>query len=168
MDFLLTKSGDLIMDEQKTGNQFSLSFRRAETKGLTVSFHLLNETPTVENKGLLVTFDRDQNSDLRHHAKVIMNLEEKVQRLKLALMTERGSLVRRTTQGSLLYMYKHKDIHSTSVLEGIEKAVLEVANKILVNPIVKAAPAKGTGGLYFHNVLIQVFEENQMIYKFQL
>lgn len=168
MDFLVTTSGDLIMDEQKAGNQFSLSFRRAEAKGLTVSFHLLNETPTVENKGLLVTFDRDHNSDLKHHAKVIMNLEEKVQRLRLALMTEKGSLVRKSDHGSLLYMYKHRDIHSTQVLEGIEQSVLEVAKKILTNPIVKASPAKGVGNLYFHNVLIQVFEENQMIFKFHL
>ena len=166
MDFKISKSGDLIMEEKKTGSEFSLSFRRSENKGFSLSFHLLNETPHVENKGLLITFDRNNNSDLKRHAKVIMNLEEKIQRLKIALITEKGSLIRRDQQGSILYQYKHKDIHSAEVLDGIQRTVLDVARKILSNPIVVVSPSKGVGNLYFHNVLVQVFEENQMIFRF--
>lgn len=168
MDFKISNSGDLVLEEKTRSKQLELMFRVSEVPGLEISFHILNEKAPIENKGLKLTFDVMKDSDLSQNAKVIRDIEEKIQLIKIALMTELGELVNKPGLGSLLKLYKHKDIHSTSNLNNIETTVMNVVQKILDDPTVKVIPQNGAGNLYFHNVSIYIYENKVQIFKFYI
>ncbi|MGG2085303.1 hypothetical protein [Lysinibacillus pakistanensis] len=168
MDFKVSNSGDLVLEEKTRSRQFELTYRISEVPGLEVSLHVLNEKVLKENKGLKLTFDVMKNSDLSQNAKVIRDVEEKIQLIKIALMTELGELVNKPGLGSLLKLYKHKDIHSISNLNKIKVTVINVIQRILENPTVKAVPQNGAGNLYFHNVSIYIYENKVQIFKFYI
>lgn len=168
MDFQISASGDLVMEEKTRSKQLELTFRVSEAPGIEVSFHILNEKTPIENKGLKFTFDVTKDSDLSQNVKVIRDIEEKVQLIQIALMTELGELINKQGLGSLLRLYKHTDIHSETNLNQIKSSVLNAVQRILDEPSVKAVPQNGTGNLYFHNVAIYIYENKTQIFKFYI
>lgn len=168
MDFSLTSSGDLLFERKTAQRQLALSFRVGEHKGLTLKFHVLNEKQERENKGLCLTFKQVAKSDLTHQAKVILDVEEKIQRIRLALSTQKGDIRKKESFGSLLGAYKHMDIHDSNVQANIQRTVLEAVDGLLQKPSVKVIPEKGQGSLYFHNVSVYIFEDKIQLFKFYL
>lgn len=168
MDFQISASGDLVMEERARSKQLEIAFRVSKSPGIEVSFHVLNEKTPIENKGLKFTFDVTKDSDLSQNVKVIREIEEKIQLIQIALMTELGELVNKKGLGSLLRLYKHTDIHSEVNLNQIKASVLNAIQKILDEPSVKVVPQNGVGNLYFHNVSIYIYENKTQIFKFYL
>lgn len=168
MDFKISNTGDLVLEDKARSKQLEVTFRVSEFPGLEVSFHVLNEKEPVENKGLKFTFDVTKDSDLSQNVKVIRDVEEKIQLIRIALMTELGELVNKPGLGSLLKLYKHKDIHSETNLSDIKTTVLKCVQGILDEPSVKVIPQNGAGNLYFHNVSIYIYESKTQIFKFYL
>lgn len=168
MDFKISDTGDLVLEEKTRSKQLEVTFRVSEIPGLEVSFHILNEKKPIENKGLKFTFDVTKDSDLSQNVKVIRDVEEKIQLIKIALMTELGELVNKPGLGSLLKLHKHEDIHSEENLEGIKATVLKCVQGILDEPSVKVMPQNGAGNLYFHNVAIYIYESKTQIFKFYI
>lgn len=168
MDFLLSKSGDIVMEETVQQEGLTISYLISEHDTLAIKFHVLNEIDYPENEGLLITFIQSDKSDLTYHSKVITTLEEKIQLIRLSLETEKGQLSRRKDFGSLLKEQKHKDIHDTKNLAIIKKTVEETVSQYLDNPTVQVKPANGVGHLYYHNVEIKIYENDTQIFKFYL
>ncbi|MEK5433959.1 hypothetical protein MKY88_24465 [Lysinibacillus sp. FSL R7-0073] len=168
MDFKVSNSGDLVLEKKTRSRQLELTYRISEVPGLDISFHVLNGKVPIANKGLKLSFDVMKDSDLSKNAKVIRDVEEKIQLIRIALITELGELVNKPGLGSLLKLYKHKDIHSISNLNNIKETVMNVVQSILENPKVKAVPQNGAGNLYFHNVSIYIYENKVQIFKFYI
>lgn len=168
MDFKIGNTGDLVLENKARSSQLEVTFRVSKHPGLEVSFHILNEKKPIKNKGLKFTFDVTKDSDLSQNAKVIRDIEEKIQLIRITLMTELGELVNKPGLGSLLKLYKHKDIHSEENLNEIKSTVLKCIEGILDEPSVKAIPQNGAGNLYFHNVSIYIYENKTQIFKFYL
>ena len=168
MDFAVSLSGDLILEEQQQSNRLAIEFRIADNPGLVIDFHMLGEPEAAENKGMMISFVQGEKSDLTYKGKVIEDIEEKIQLIRLSLMTELGQLPRRTAFGSKLLQQRHQDIHDVKNLSIIKSTTEEIARKILSNPTVSVAPGKGSGNLYFHNVEIRIYEDNIQIFKFHI
>lgn len=166
MDFQISESGDLVLEEQVSSSQLSIAFRISDNPGIEISFHILSEEANVENKGLKIQFETIKDSDLSQRVKVIRNIEEKIQLIRIALMTELGELVNKKELGSLLKLYKHKDIHDRNNLRFIQTTILDCISNILTEPTVRVIPQNGVGNLYFHNVAVYIYEEQVQIFKF--
>jgi phage baseplate assembly protein W len=168
MDFEITPSGDLVLEDKTRGKQLEVTFRVSKFPGLGISFHILNEKAPIENKGLKFTFDVTKDSELSQNVKVIRDVEEKIQLIQIALMTELGELVNNPGVGTLLKLYKHKDIHSETNLNNIKATVLKAVQNVLDEPSVRVVPQNGAGNLYFHNVSIYIYESKAQIFKFYI
>lgn len=168
MDFAISKSGDLIMEEASGNNRLGISFQITEHPGLCIDFHVLGEAVRPKNNGLMISFVQGEKSDLTYYAKVIENIDEKIQLIRMALMTELGQLPRRKAFGSRLSAQRHQDIHDAKNLSIIRSTTEGIVSRFLSNPSVVVAPSKGVGNLYFHNVEIRIYEDNMQIFKFQI
>ena len=154
--------------EKQQNSRLGINFRITENEGFAINFHVLSETVYPENNGLMISFVQGEKSDLTHNVKVIDTIDEKIQLIRIALMTELGQLPRRDTFGSSLSRQRHQDIHDTKNLAVIQSTTEGIVSRFLNNPSVTVKPARGVGNLYFHNVEIRIYEDNMQIFKFHI
>ena len=168
IDFAITPQGDLIFEEFEEPKSFKLSFRITENKGLNVKFHVLDQKPKQQKSDFNLSFITKQKTGVTHKAALVNDIEQKLQRIRIALTTERGELPSRQSIGSKLSLARHENINDPSNLRRIENYVSEAVAGILTSPEVIAKPEKGTGNFYCQTVGIYIYENGLLIFKFYI
>ncbi|MED1125345.1 hypothetical protein [Bacillus atrophaeus] len=168
IDFAITPSGDLIFDEFDEPKGFKLGFRIADNKGLNIKFHVLDHKVSVEKAPLKIDFSTKQKTGVSHKAALVNDNDQKLQRIRIALMTERGELPSRETVGSRLSLTRHDNLFDPANLSRIQQFVMESISGILSSPEVIAKPELGVGNFYSQTVGVYIYEEGLLIFKFHV
>jgi hypothetical protein len=168
IDFAITPSGDLIFGEFEEPKGFKLDFRVAESKGLNIKFHMLEQKAPPKEGPFKVSFTTKQRTGVTHKATLVSKTEQKIQRIRIALSTERGELPSREYVGSRISLVRHGILHEPTNLRKIEEFVLEAIAGVLVSPEVIAKPVRGIGNFYCQTVGIYIYERNILVFKFQI
>ncbi len=169
MDFAITSSGDLILEEFNELKKFKLSFRMSENKGFNLRFSTPNQLDYIEKKQFKLSFTNKKTSSNTYKASSVDSVQEKAQQIRIALTTERGELLKRIRVGSKLYMIKHENLHDSQNLRLIEDITKEALKDILnENITIMAKPEKSTGNFYCSNISVYIYYENHLIFKFYI
>jgi hypothetical protein len=168
IDFAITPNGDLVFDEFEEPKGFKLGFRIAQSKGLNIKFHMLEQNNQQEQGALKLSFTTKQKTGATHKAALVSDTEQTLQQIRIALSTERGELPSRETIGSRLSLTKHENINDPANMRRIERYVLEAISGILSSPEVIAKPERGVGNFYSQTVGIYIYEKGILIFKFYI
>lgn len=172
IDFAINNKGDLTFDRYSPINIFKLSFRTTKYPIFQIQF--LQEDQHIErdikDNCFVVKFITTNLNDKKHKQnKAIHNLDELRQRVMIALRTEENELTDSNLLGSKLYIYKHKDILSLDVQQGIIDTITNYLNNMLdgiYNIEVKVIPKKIDNPFFCQNLSIYIFLNDELLYDF--
>lgn len=170
IDFAITPNGDLILEEQHQPEGLKISFRIAERKGLNIKFHIAEQKPfkPKDESAFKLSFMVEQKTKTAHKAKLVKDIEMKIQRIRIALMTERGELPERENVGSRLHLIRHENLYDRENLKIIEELVAEAIADILPEARIIAKPERGRGVFYAQNINIYIYNQGTLIFKFYI
>ena len=168
MDVMINQSGDLVMESLPKAERFKLSFRLSQSPGLAVSFHMIDREPPQVSAPLVLSFKHTHELDHGERAATVSGRDETVQRIRIALLTERGSLPSMDDFGSMLSVSRHKELLNEGNLVKIEEYVREAIRNVIVPSSVIVRPEKGTGNFYAQTVGIYIYENEILLFNFQL
>lgn len=166
IDFEISPEGDLLFEKFEPPQGFKLGFRIAESPGLTIKFHVSDQKDLEGAGHFKLSFLTKQKTGLSHKASLVNDNEQKLQRIRIALTTERGELPSREWIGSRLSLTRHEDLYDDSNLRRIEEYVGEAIQGILSSPEVIAKPERGVGHFYCQTVGVYIYENDILIFKF--
>ena len=169
IDFSITETGDLYLEpfEQKT-QVFRLSFRLSNESSFRLSFHTGWQEEKKSDAQFRLSFKTKAKKDNTVLARAVTGIEEKVQRIRLALMTELGELEARPNIGSKLSLFKHENRYDKDVLDRIQSYVQDALVDILPDIQVVAKPERGKGYLYAQNVNLYIYNQGKLIFTFSI
>jgi hypothetical protein len=170
IDFALTNTGDLIVDQQESFPVFCLQWRDSAFSIFNMSFLQKQEKDKRTPEGIF-EFNFDASSATNREKKntrSIHGLEELKQRLIILFRTEEGACPLNTNLGSKLVIQKHKDINSMPVLQEIQRIVKEKINDLVEDPAVVIKVEKSDSAFFCQNVSIYIYQNNELIFKFEV
>lgn len=169
VDFAISNSGDLILEEQERSSRFRLDFRLAEFPGLAIKFFQRKPLEQLPPGSFKLTFDvKAHSKEAAYRAAIVEDLKEAAQRVIIQLRTELTELPARQTVGSKLRTVKHERLSNTANIANIEAMTLDAVKDIVSNAAVIAKPEFGVGTFYCQNVNVYIYSNDELFYKFSI
>jgi phage gp46-like protein len=94
--------------------------------------------------------------------------DSKIQAIKIRLQTTLGDIAGNTDIGSKLELVKHKESTDESVLSSIKTYVTEAIADIISDPEIIIKPVVSISNGYEQKVIIYIYENEMLIYKYDL
>ena len=167
IDVLISNSGDFVTKNTNIGPKLHIVWEETNYPALHISFETgrnLND-PTVTTDGLHIKFYVDRSSSLKSgcgcHGK-----KELKQRVICLLRTETGEVSGDSTYGTTVKTYKHQDIYSNEVVNGIQNIVLSAVKDLLSNPKVVVKKELNDEWFGTENLNVYVYDGNKEIFDF--
>ena len=172
IDLLINNQGDLILDKYRPLSKFKISFRQSKYPIFKIDFFQNTDYIRTDNSSFKIQF---KTTNLVAHEDImnptIHDIEELKQRIMILLRTEYKELNNNNLIGSKLYTYKHEDILSESVKNGIIDTITEELKTIVDNDTiikVTVSPELIDGPFYCQNLNIYIFLNDNLVYNFNL
>lgn len=167
IDFQINDKGDLVIEEAMPTSIFKLDFRISENSDFKLMFHIGEQRDFVSDAQFKISFDIGKE-EKRSKIETVQDEEMKIQKIRMALMTERGELSSFARFGSRLFLFKNDNLFSDETMRRIEDSVKESIAHISKDAVVKAKPEIGTGNFYAQTVGVYIYENSRLIYRFRL
>lgn len=173
IDFKVSDEGDLVIGHKKELPQLRFSFHVTDQPVFHLTFDQKMEYAREEHEGFHLQF-ATYNHNIQSPAIVrsVINDEWVQQYIRNLLRTEYGELRNRDTFGSHLYQQKHKNLIQADTISAIQDTVkneLEKTFDLYESDIrVVASSEKVEGPFYCQNMMIYIFEDEDLIYQFPL
>lgn len=169
VDFAISNSGDLILEEQEKLSKFRIDFRIAEYPGLAIRFFQRKPLEQMPPGDFKLTFHTKAHSkEIAGRAAIVEDLKAAAQRVMIQLRTELTELPARQAVGSKLRTIKHERLNSAANIASIEAMTLEAVKDIVNNAEVVAKAEFGVGTFYCQNVNVYIYSNDELFYKFSI
>lgn len=168
IDLAISNSGDIAMSEKLTAPKLKLSWRIGDHESLVLSFIVgRNMIEPEENTGLELFFNIEAEED-KKQCDIVHELENIKQQVMMLLRTPREELPLSKEYGSELYLLKHKDITSESVVDKVKEIVTEISSRYINNPKVSVKRAPTDSAFSSQNLNVYIYDKNIEIYNFNM
>lgn len=161
IDFNLSESGDIILNDSNKNNKFKMSFRIINNRGFNLLFTTVNNNVKDIESDFRINFSVSNNITHSTKAESIRNLDVIGQCIKNDLMTESGE-VHDIDLGSDIYMLKHENKFDSYIIEEIKNRIRESANKFIdfEYDIKLRHNRKEISNLRFNNIDVYIIDNN--------
>ena len=170
IDFKLSDDGDIVVTTREELPRFRLDFHVSPFPVFHLSFVQGMESFNNSKYDFHMYFET-RNDDIVSPSifESCTSKEAIKQRIMTRLRTEAGELKNMPEEGTTLYQVKHNNLTSPDTLAAVENIVKDSLADILTGEIkVIASPEKVDGPFYCQNMMIYIFEDEKLIYTFNL
>lgn len=165
-DFAISKSGDLLFQEQDVNStSLKVSFALSRTKATKIVFDFSEfELNTPSKNALKVSFDLVKKT-ANKSVHIVKEDEMIAQMLTLKLKTSLGELPLREKFGSKISLMKHQEINKVN-LDKLSSYVKTCIEDIVKNPIVEAKAYIDYNNGYRQTVILNIYGEDKNLLKY--
>lgn len=168
IDLAISNSGDIAMSEKLTAPELKLSWRIGDYESLILSFIIgRNMIDPEENTGLELFFTIGKEED-KKQCDIAHDIENIRQQVMMLLRTPREELPLSKEYGSDLYLLKHKDITSESVVDKVKEIVTEISSRYIKNPKILVKRTPTDSAFSSQNLNVYIYDKNVEIYNFNM
>ena len=169
IDFKLNQSGDIILEQKKKLDIFTLSFINSVNPVFKTNFHIsgkINKNNFKQN--FCLTFTTDNKNEEEKNITTINFDDEIRQRIMIKLRTELDSLFHHKEFGSTINIQRHKIINEQN-LGLLETAALEAIQNITQDTYrVSAKQVKRNNHFVTENINLYIYKNEELFFIFEL
>lgn len=171
IDFKLNNSGDIILENKKNFNKFTLTFIKSEFPTFKTNFQIMLDKKNIlkdKEKYFKLSFNTDFNKDKKIKFKTIQEEDELKQRIMIKLRTELGEIYHNQNFGSSINIYRH-DIINDTTLSLLSSLALDTIKNITNDEYkVTAKQVKRKNSFSTENINLYIFKNNELFLTFEL
>lgn len=168
IDFQLTESGDIAMEESMEEQQCKVSFYISDANVQRISF--ITEGKSSSNENYAQQKIRFFTTDKPRHAiqcTTAENMQEKMQAIRLYLMTELMDIPYDREYGSLLFKQRHNILRNSDTYSEVSRIITKVVNEYMPTARVEILDTEGSRGYFaFSMYTVNLYDEDELITSF--